>query len=183
MPGAATPGIGDPQAPPPDTTYRPATTRSARGAAGHSRRENGQGPPSPLRPRRPPRKNSGSHAPARQCPNLSPPLLSLQSWRIRPAGFLGANPIPRSPPRGPSQVAWCCMPGIGDPQVPAPDAPCRPTTTGGARGVANPSGRQNGQDPPSHLRPLKTPRAKAKMLWPPLRIKKIKLECMLSFTI
>ena len=49
----------------------------------------------------PGRQNAGAHAPARHCPQLSLHLHSSHSWRIRPAGLLGANLNPRTAPEGP----------------------------------------------------------------------------------
>ena len=51
--------------------------------------------------RRPLRQNTWAHAPALQRPHLGPPLSSMHSWRIRPAGLLGAIPNPRLAPEGP----------------------------------------------------------------------------------
>ena len=49
----------------------------------------------------PPRQNASTHAPACRRPHLSPPISSPPSQRIEPAGFLEANPNPRSAPEGP----------------------------------------------------------------------------------
>ena len=89
VPGAATPGIGDPRAPAPDSPCRPAATLSTRGAAGHSGRDNGQGLPSPRRLRRTPTPKcfgplSLSPEPS---PRLTLPLApQLADWACWPPG-------------------------------------------------------------------------------------------------
>ena len=100
-PGAAMPGIGDPRAPATDSPSRPAATRGASGATCHSRRENGQGPPSPRVLRWPP-------APKRLVPHscspaASPrtPLCSPHSWPIGPDSLLVGNNKASSAPEGP----------------------------------------------------------------------------------
>ena len=49
-PGTTTPRIVDPPAPALDSPCCPAANQASRGAAGHSGKENGQGPLSPRRP-------------------------------------------------------------------------------------------------------------------------------------
>ena len=91
---------------------------AARGPAGYSGGENGQGPLSPQRP---------SKAPAPKClgpgfcspaPSLRPPLHSQHSRHFGPAGILLANPNPRSVPerpitRGLGLQRW----GLGTPET------------------------------------------------------------------
>ena len=100
-PGATRPGIGDPRARAPDSPSRPASTRAARGAAGHSGRENGQGPTSHQRTSKAPvPKRLGSHSRSPvPSPRPTPPLATQPA--DRPAGLLCANPNPRSAPEGP----------------------------------------------------------------------------------
>ena len=80
----------------------------------------------------PPGQNAAAHAPARQCPHLGPPLCSLHSQQIRPAGILGANTNPRLTPKGPFLRGLVPpTPGIGksEPQrwtIPAAPPPPRP---------------------------------------------------------
>ena len=71
------------------------------GCCHYSGREKGQGPPRHGDLQRPLHQNALAHASAPQRPHLDPPLLSLQSWRIEPAGVLGSDPNPGSAPEGP----------------------------------------------------------------------------------
>ena len=107
VPGAATPGIGDPRAPAPDSPCRSATTVAARGAAGHSGRENGQGPRAPGNLQRSPAPKRLGPRSRSSAPSPRPPLRSPHIRRIGPAINLGANPKPYVRPEGPSQEAWC----------------------------------------------------------------------------
>ena len=100
-PGAATPGIGDPRAPAPDSPCRPATTWATRGTARYSGRETGRALRTPSVLLRPPHQNAWAHTPAGQRPHLGPTLRSQHSRRIWPADLLGANPIPTSAREGP----------------------------------------------------------------------------------
>ena len=149
-PGATMLGIGDPE---PQRRTHPATpmpprplgvlpiiqggrtVRALRGTATF------QGPPI---------QNAGAHVPARQCPHLGKPLFSPHSQQIGPAGILGANPNPRSAPRGPSQEAWRRQPqGIGSPS-PSARLNLPPAATRAAKGATGHSGQENGQIPPSN---------------------------------
>ena len=48
-----------------------------------------------------PRQNACAHLPIRQCPQLSEPLRTLHSRRIRPTCLLGVKPNPKSAPEEP----------------------------------------------------------------------------------
>ena len=76
------------------------------------------------------RQNTWAHAPTHQRPPLGPPPPSPHRPWILPAGLLGANPNPRSAPKGllPRGLAPQCQ-GLGTP-APALDSPSAPPPPG-----------------------------------------------------
>ena len=130
-----------------DSTYCPAASRAAKGAAGHSGWENGQGPPSKSDLPRSLCQNAGAHVPSCQRPHLGPPLRSPRTQHLVTASVLGANTNPRFTPSGPSYGVWCRNAGDLGPRAPAPESPCRTVNTRDANGAAGHSGRENGQGP------------------------------------
>ena len=153
----------------PHSHCRPATTRAARGATGHSGRENGQDPPSTLRTSKAPRpKTLGPTLP------LASALTSARSSARRAAGRAGMlaswgqTLTLGRPSRGLFKGPGAATPGIGDPRVPAPDSPCCPTATWATKGAASHSGQKNGQGPLSPRLPSKAPWAKTLGLMLPL---------------
>ena len=112
------------------------------------------------------RKNAQAHPPTHQRLQLGLPRHSPHSWRIGPAGLLGAKPNPRLPPRGLSQGAWRPIAGDWGPPSPSTGCTLSPLPTRAARGAAVHSGWEKGQGPPNPRPCSKAPRIK--MLGPTL---------------
>ena len=161
VPGAATPGIGDPRTLAAGSPYRPAMTQPARGNVLMGR-ENGQGPPSPRRtPKASYTKTLGPALPlTRALTSARPSTLCTAGGSDLPSSW-GLTLTLGWSQRGPSQGAWHCHAGGWGTRATTPDAPCHPTATQATRRAATGhSGLENMQSLPSHPRTSKAPHAK-----------------------
>ena len=153
-------GIGDRQAPVPDSPCRQAATRMNWGPAAHSGWDKGQGTVSTRQYLKTP--HARTLGPMLPLPSVSfcLPLCTPNSQRLASAGLLGLTLTLGWPPSVPSQGAWHHNAGDWEHTNPNARLTLSPGHQTGQRGTAAHSGRENGQGPPSHHRSSNAPCSK-----------------------
>ena len=94
------------------------------------------------------RQNPWVHAPPAQRPHLGPPLCSPHNHRLGPPGLLGANPNPRSAPKGPFPRGLALQSWVLGTAKPEHQTHRLQATTWVHQGPTTHSGREKGQSPP-----------------------------------